>query len=157
MNNPDLSLNVTVCPFYSAAFLQNQYPLVSSISLSVKPDSETISKIRVVLTADPEVIDVVSWELDFLEAGTSSVLLNKSVRISSEYLSGLTEQIEVLLKFEIFSGDELLNTLHHSTNLMPKNQWAGFDGMPELLAAFCMPNSEFTEELVRSVSQTLSA
>ena len=157
VNNPDLSLNVTVCPFYSAAFLQNQYPLVSSISLSVKPDSETISKIRVVLTADPEVIDVVSWELDFLEAGTSSVLLNKSVRISSEYLSGLTEQIEVLLKFEIFSGDELLNTLHHSTNLMPKNQWAGFDGMPELLAAFCMPNSEFSEELVRSVAETLLA
>ena len=157
MSEYNLSLNLTVCPFYSIAFLQNQYPLVSSISLSANPDSKTISNIRVVLTADPDVIQEASWDLDFLEPGTGSTLLNKSVRISSEYLSGLTEQVEVLLKFEVFSGDELINTVHQSTALMPKNQWAGFNGMPDLLAAFCMPNSEFTEELVRSVSETLSA
>ena len=157
MTESNLTLNLTVCPFYSIAFLQNQYPLVSSISLSANPESKTISNIRVVLTADPDVIHEVTWDLDFLEPGTSSILLNKSVRISSEYLNGLTEQVEVSLKFEIFSGDELLNTLHQSTTLMPKNQWAGFNGMPELLAAFCVPNSEFTEELVRLVAETLSA
>ena len=127
------------------------------MTLSSELDGKIVSDIRVVLTADPDVIHASSWDLDFLEPGTSSILLNKSVRISSEYLSGLTEQVEVQLKFKIFSGAELLQTMHQSTTLMPKNQWAGFNGMPELLAAFCMPNSEFIEELVRLVSQTLSA
>ena len=157
MSDNNLSLNLTICPFYSLAFLQNQYPLVSSMTLSSELDGKIVSDIRVVLTADPDVIHASSWDLDFLEPGTSSILLNKSVRISSEYLSGLTEQVEVQLKFKIFSGAELLQTMHQSTTLMPKNQWAGFNGMPELLAAFCMPNSEFIEELVRLVSQTLSA
>ena len=157
MSESNLSLHVDVSPIYSIAFLQNHIPLVSSISLRTKDDSETISNIKVLLTADPDVVQEVSWDLDFLEPGASSSLLAKSVRISTEYLSGLTEQIEVSLKFSVFADDELLDTVHRSIKLMPKNQWAGFDGMPELLAAFCMPNSEFIEELVNSVSQTLSA
>ena len=76
MSDNNLSLNLTVCPIYSIAFLQNQYPLVSSISLSANQNSKTISNIRVVLSADPDVIHEAFWDLDFLEPGTSSILFN---------------------------------------------------------------------------------
>ena len=102
MQNVALSLNYSLAPIYSFAFQQNQYPLITSLTLSADNNDHLPQEIEVQLTSDPEVIISDPWKLTHLENGTSSVLNAKGVRISPEYLNGLTEDLAVTLTFEIF-------------------------------------------------------
>ena len=94
-------------------------------------------------------------EADSLGNGTSSVLNAKGVRISPDYLNGLTEDLEVTLTFKILVQGSLVDEIVETVTLLPKNQWAGFNGMPELLGAFSTPNSPYIEEIIRSTTEVL--
>lgn len=157
MQNVALSLNYSLAPIYSFAFQQNQYPLITSLTLSTDNNDHVPQDIEVQLTSDPEVITSDPWKLTHLENGTSSVLNTKGVRISPDYLNGLTEDLEVTLTFKIIVQETLLDEIVETVTLLPKNQWAGFNGMPELLGAFSTPNSPYIEEIIRSTTETLVA
>ena len=157
MKAVNLILNYSLAPIYSFAFQQNQYPLITSLTLSTEHNDTVPQDIEVRLSSDPAVIITDPWKLTHLENETSSVLNTKGVRISPEYLNGLTEDLEVTLTFEIFVEGSLVDEIVETVTLLPKNQWAGFNGMPELLGAFSTPNSPYIEEIIRSTTETLVA
>ena len=157
MNDFNLRLDYSIASIYSFAFQQNQYPLVSSLSLSAENNETIPQDIQVQLNSDPEVIICEPWRLTHLDNGASSVLNAKTVRISPDYLNGLTENLDVSLTFKIYIQDQLVDEVAETVTLLPKNQWAGFNNMPELLGAFSTPNSPYVEEIIRSTTETLAA
>ena len=155
METVNLILNYSLAPIYSFAFQQNQYPLITSLTLSTEHNDTVPQDIEVRLSSDPAVIISDPWKLTHLENETSSVLNTKGVRISPEYLNGLTEDLAVTLT--LLRRRVLVDEIVETVTLLPKNQWAGFNGMPELLGAFSFPNSPYIEEIIRSTTEVLLA
>ena len=157
MQTFQLDLNCSIASVYSFAFQQNQYPLVSSLTLTAGDNEIAPQDIEIQLTTDPAIISCEPWKLTHLDSRTSAILNSKTLRISSDYLNGLTENLEVSLTFRIFIHGALQNEVIKTVTLMPKNHWAGFNGMPELLGAFSTPNSPYIEEIIRTTTETMAA
>ena len=62
MQNVTFSLNYSLAPIYSFAFQQNQYPLITSLTLSTDDNDHVPQEIEVQLTSDPEVIISDPWK-----------------------------------------------------------------------------------------------
>lgn len=159
----NLIINAEIAKVYSFAFQQNQYPLITSLELNSSkitiPEDhhKTYSDLTLVLTSDPEVFSPEEWHVDSLEAGHTLLLQKRLLKISNEYLSALTEQIEINLNFTLYDVDEVLATQSYQTNLLPKNFWGGEERMAELLAAFSTPNANYISELVKKASDVMKA
>ena len=159
----ELSITTEIASVYSFAFQQNQYPLITSLELCFHSDPlkdngivhQSKSDIKVVLTSDPEAFPPEEWYIDNIEANRTILLQKRALKMSNEYLSSLTEQIETNLCFTVYEGDKIVKTEYHQTVLLPKNHWAGENRMPELLAAFSTPNSLYVAEIVRNSSELL--
>jgi len=148
-------INFEVAQLYSLAFQQNHFPLITSLSLSLAEDEEPLQDIQILLKSDPPFFDDVIWQLDYLAPGEKIDLQLKSVRPSIQALDELTDQIVTNLRLIASVGDHELDRCDFETKLLPKNHWAGESNMPELLAAFSLPNSPYSEELVIKASNVL--
>lgn len=149
------SIDFNVAPLYSLAFQQNQYPLITSLTLTLDEDDEPQRDIKITLTSDPQFFDDVVWQLDYLEPGQRIELQLKNVRPSIQALDELSDQIRTNLTLTATVNDEQLDRCDFETTMLPKNHWAGESNMAELLAAFSLPNAPYSEELVVKASQVL--
>ena len=59
----------SAAPFYSLAFQQNQFPLITSLELLLDEEDELKRDIKLTLTSDPKLFNEVDWQLDCLEPG----------------------------------------------------------------------------------------
>ena len=157
----NLIINATIAKVYSFAFQQNQYPFITSLELnSLKTDTaensdKIYSDLKLILTSDPEVFSPEEWNIDSFVSGNTLSLKKRILKISNKYLDSLTEQIEINLKFTLYSSDEILTTQSYQSNLLPKNFWGGEERMAELLAAFSTPNADYISELVKKASTVM--
>ena len=151
------NINSEVAKVYSFAFQQNQYPLITSLELSVSKTNipKNHSNLKLVLTSDPKVFSTEEWYLDSITEGRPISLQKRLLKISNEYLENLTESIEIDLNFVLLHEEEVLSTQSFQTNLLPKNFWGGEERMAELLAAFSTPNANYISELVKKASDLM--
>ena len=149
------SIEFTAAPIYSLAFQQNQYPLVTSLTLTLDESDEAQRDIKITLTSDPQFFEDVVWQIDYLEPGQRIDLQLKSVRPSIQALDELSDQIRTNLALTAMADGEQLDRRDFETTMLPKNHWAGESNMAELLAAFSLPNSPYSEELVIKASHVL--
>jgi superfamily I DNA and/or RNA helicase/very-short-patch-repair endonuclease len=156
-------LKVDIAPVYSYAFNQNQLPLISRLlisNLSDKPElASQLNKqnIKIVLRSEPEIFSPETWYIDSLSSTNTIALPNRNLAISSTLLDGLTEQMPVNLTFQIFEGENIVQTTKESTLLYPRNFWGGEANMAELLAAFITPNARYVEKLISKASELLKS
>ena len=148
-------IHFEVAGLYSLAFQQNQYPLITALSLALSEDEEPLRDIQVSLKSDPPFFENALWHLDYLAPGEKVDLQLKSIRPSFQALDELTDQIVTNLTLTASSAEIELDRQDFETVLLPKNHWAGESQMPELLAAFSLPNSPYSEELVKKAANVL--
>ncbi len=159
----NFNINAEIAKVYSFAFQQNQYPLITNLELNsskanlLDNSSKIYSNLRLVLTSDPEVFCPEEWHVDCLKSEHKILLQKRLLKISNEYLEGLTEQTEINLNFKLYSSDEIVVTQSYQTNLLPKNFWGGEERMAELLAAFSTPNTNYISELVKKASDVMKS
>ncbi len=148
-------INFQASTFYSLAFQQNQYPLITSLILSLDSESEELHDIKISLTCDPVFFDEVIWQLDYLTPGQEVKLQLQGVKASVQALYELTDKIITNLRLVASVEGQEIHSCDFETTMLPKNYWAGEANMPELLAAFSLPNSPYSEELVVRASNIL--
>jgi len=150
-----LDIEFESASIYSLAFQQNHYPLITLLALSNSSDDEPLNDMLITLTCDPEFFEPAEWRLDYLAPGERIELQLQSVKVSVKGLQELTSDIVTNLRLQAIAGGKVLAERHFETTFMPKNYWAGQLNMPELLAAFSMPDSPYVESMVVKASNIL--
>jgi len=133
---------------------QNQIPIVRYLLLQNISD-ETVSDLRVVITADPETLTPWSVNVALLHPQETVELTGIDLRFSTSYLFALTERINGSLTVAVFSGDDLLYSQAHELAFLSFNEWSGGLAVPEIMAAFVTPNHPYVTEIVRQASVIL--
>lgn len=136
------------------ASLQNDVPLIRELRIT-NDSQDAISDVEVIVEADPPFAEGAKLRFDRLAAGESRRITPVDIRIHHRYLSGLTELERAKLNVSVRAGGETRDSIEHPVEVLAYDQWAGSRALPELLAAFCMPNNPAVDGLVSKASALL--
>ncbi|OJY64453.1 MAG: hypothetical protein BGP12_15215 [Rhodospirillales bacterium 70-18] len=109
------------------------------------------------LSAQPPVFAACDWRIDRLEPGAEIRVHDRRVHLAGGLLDGLTERMRVDVTLELRRGEERLACEAHTIDALSRNEWGGAAVMPELLAAFILPNDPAVARLLKDASRALEA
>jgi hypothetical protein len=151
-----LSINIEALIARKTGFAshQNAVPLVRELSLCNDSDS-AFQDLVLTLSTDPSFIETRSWHLDRLNAGDRISVTDRDVTLNAGYLAGLTESLMADVVLRLSQGETLLAEQRLPVELLARTEWGGLSAMPELLAAFCMPNDPAVDRVLKGASEVL--
>jgi len=130
---------------------QNHVPFIRSITLK-NCSSDRIRNLKLCISFDPEFAVSRDIAVDEIEPEGMLEISRTDIMLSFSYLYGLSERVSGTVSFSV--ADEDGNCLGKSTeslDILTPAEWCGPYVMPELTAAFVMPNvTEVTNVMNRA-------
>jgi hypothetical protein len=136
------------------AMQQNFVPVVRRIIVHSHAETD-LEQVTVRITAEPEIASTWTKTLDILPKGQAVDLGPVHLQLSGVYLASLTERVTGLLKLEVIQGDVMLYEENSPLTVLAYDQWGGLTVMPEMLAAFILPNHPIVARIVSEAAPYL--
>jgi len=149
-------IHIDISPRISFATHQCDILVVNSLIARNNTDAP-VEGLKLRLTAQPAVFAPRTWTIDRIEAGAETRIRDRRVHLAGGLLDGLTERMRADVTLELLQGDEVLARQDHVIHALARNEWGGAQSMPELLAAFIMPNDPAVARLLKDASRALEA
>jgi very-short-patch-repair endonuclease len=120
------------------AFQQNAIPVVKELRLQNDGTARKDLVLRV--TTEPAFAAPVEVRLQGIEADGEFRVAPLDLKLSHDFLAGLNEKVAGWLKVELVEGGETVQSITEPITLLARNEWCGLVALPEILAAFVLPN-----------------
>ena len=134
---------------------QSAFSVLRSLGVE-NPDAEQqIEELVLTLRSTPAFIREKSWIVDRVAPRELISIKDRDLAVDGGFLLGLAESVQGNVVFRLEKDDEVLTELAKPVELLAYNEWGGAGFMPELLAAFSMPNDPAVDRILRSASETL--
>ncbi|MBT7454586.1 MAG: hypothetical protein HN796_11915, partial [Gemmatimonadetes bacterium] len=119
---------------------QNDVPVVKSLKVENETD-ESLQDVEVRITGEPNFCEPWSTRIATVPAGGIYSVPAVDLQLSGRYLGGLSERIRGALSIQaVVAGEECFRSVE-PVELLARDEWAGQASLPELLAAFVLPNN----------------
>jgi len=149
-----ISIEGSIAPRITFASQQNDIPLISDLLIRNDTEEE-IENVILSLSCEPAVVGAREWKIDRLNPNSEIRVKDRQVPLSGSQLSELSERINASLLFSLKAGDRTLAELRRPLTALARNEWGGAAYMPELLAAFIMPNDPVISTIIKSAGESL--
>jgi len=141
----DLSINY--------AFQQNAIPVIKE--LRFKNDDTPRKNLVIRVSTEPAFAAPVEIRLQGIDALGEFRAAPVDLKLSHDYLAGLNERVVGWLKVDVMDGDTAICSLTEPISLLARNEWCGLVALPEILAAFVLPNDPAVMPILGRVSELL--
>lgn len=133
---------------------QNAVPVLRKLVLSndTEVDQDDLS---VELISSPPFLEPKTWRIDRMLHASSVRIADRDVKLHAAYLADITEGLRSDLTIRVRAGDQVLSEASYAVELLARNEWGGAHAMPELLAAFCLPNDPAIDRVLKGASEVL--
>ena len=136
------------------AMQQNDVTVVSAVHVE-NLSNTPLRDLRLRIIPEPQFADPWEAHIDLVTEGSTYNLEAVDLVLSPRYLGELTERIRGQLRFDLFCGEERLAECVETVELLARDEWSGLASLPEILAAFAMPNHPTVEYLLREAADIL--
>jgi very-short-patch-repair endonuclease len=133
---------------------QNAVPLVRELSIW-NQDEQSFQDLVLTLGTDPAFVETRTWHIDRLFPGDRLSINERDIKLNAGYLAELSESLGAEVVLRLSQGNNLLVEQRFPTELLARTEWGGLSAMPELLAAFCMPNDPAVDRVLKAASEVL--
>ncbi|MGB2131681.1 MAG: DNA helicase, partial [Marinobacterium sp.] len=116
------------------------FALLRELQIENLNPEQDLSDLRVTLEATPAFLKSKTWTLDCLVAGGRIAIQDRDLELDGAFLFSLSESLQGEVRVRVSSQTECLSETVLDVEVLARNEWGGTDFMPELLAAFCVPN-----------------
>ena len=141
--------------FLNLAIQQSRFPLVPELIVR-NHGEEPLSGLSCTIAVEPaSFASEKSFPVEDVRPGRQVAVRNLSPSPDFDKLLSLVEPIHGSIRLSVRSGDSILFEEERPLEIYAPDQWTGPDVLPELTAAFVMPNFPDSQELVKSVSEEL--
>ena len=138
------------------AAIQNAVPVVRALRLTnLQPDA--VDNLLVTVACSPAFARSLTLRFDRLAAGETRRISPLDLLPDHDFLADLKESVNASLRVVAEAGGQELASASRSVQVLAYDQWAGTRALPELLAAFCMPNHPAVDGLIGKASKLLRA
>lgn len=141
-------------PTLGYASIQNAVPVVRSLRLT-NGTEERLEGLEVLVACNPSFARGTKLRFESLAPGESRLISPLDLHPDHSYLSDLQEGMSASITATVLRGTEELLQHNQSIQILAYDQWAGTRALPELLAAFSMPNNPAVDVLVGKASKLL--
>jgi len=150
-----VDLSIQADPTVSYASYQNNVPLIRAITVRNCTD-ETLAQLRVSIQCEPQFAE--SLELRFEELGPKEVrgIDALDLKFHHKYLSDLNEAERGRVVARVIAAGEEIARTDHAVDILAYDQWPGARALPELLAAFSLPNNPAIDKLLAQAGNLLA-
>jgi very-short-patch-repair endonuclease len=148
------SIELTYDECINYAVQQNAVPVIKQLVL--RNNSEVVlNDLKIKIISDP--VFSVPWQSIVAQVNPHCEysLNDLDIQLSATYLSSLQERTKGFLKVSVSSGDKEIIEQTFPVDLLAYDEWSGIHGLPEILAAFVMPNLPSVEDVLKSASVLL--
>src|ERR1700730_1148950 len=153
---PGVVIEARFQPSISAVLWQNSVPVLCDLTLRNTTD-ENFSALRLELSCDLPAVHPRTWMVQQFAPGQIRTVQDLDVQLGGPYLSALTEACRCTVTLTATSGDSVLAVQTIELRLLPANQWGGVAGIPDLLAAFVLPNDPAVASVLLKASELMRA
>lgn len=141
-------------PTVGYASIQNSVPVVRLLRISNHTE-ERQEGLEVLVACNPPFARGTKLRFESLAPGESRVVSPLDLHPDHGYLSDLQEGMSASITATVMRGTEELFQRNQPVQVLAYDQWAGTRALPELLAAFSMPNNPAVDVLVGKASKLL--
>ncbi len=138
MKTTDVQIALSLDRAINYAFQQNAIPVVNELRL--KNDAAPRKDLTIHVTTEPAFAAPVEVRLQVLDANGEFRVGPLDLKLSHDFLAELNEKVSGWLKVEVKEGDKVVGSQTESVSLLARNEWCGLVSLPEILAAFVLPN-----------------
>lgn len=151
---PDFELKVIADPTTGYAAIQNNIPVVRSLILKSNR-ADTLRSVDVLVSCTPAFAQGARFHFEQLVPGESRTISPVDLQPDHTYLIKLDEAEKASIRIEAVTDGNTLAEINQPVEVLAYDQWAGTRSLPELLAAFSMPNSLAVDRLLGKASALL--
>jgi very-short-patch-repair endonuclease len=153
MDTTIVNIGATLAAKVTFASHQNSVPILRELKIENTGD-EPLNDVVVTIEADPAVLTPHRWPIDRI-AGHSTVEVRElDVSLNAGLLLELHEAIKATVTIRVLKNDVELACRTHPLEALAQTEWGGAT-MPELLAAFVMPNDPAVGTVLKDAAQVL--
>ncbi len=135
------------------AFQQNAIPVVKE--LHFKNDATPRKDLVIRVSTEPAFAAPVEIRLQGIDAEGEFRVAPLDLKLSHDFLAGLNERVSGWLKAEVIDGENVLCSLTEPVSLLARIEWCGLVALPEILAAFILPNDPAVMTILGRASELL--
>ena len=133
---------------------QNDVPVVKVLHVENLTD-EAIHNVQVSISAEPDFCQAWRTYITTVPARGTFSIPAVDVQLSGSYLESLTEGVRGHLSISASVEEEERFHSVEPVELLARNEWAGQSSLPEILAAFVLPNNPVIAHILRDAADLL--
>ena len=135
------------------AFQQNAIPVVKELRFCNDKAARKNLVIRVI--TEPAFAEPLEIRLQSIDARGEFRVAPIDLKLSHDFLAKLNEKISGWLKVEVVDGESVFCSQTEPIFLLARNEWCGLVSLPEILAAFILPNDAAVMTILNRASELL--
>lgn len=135
------------------AFQQNSIPVVKELRLQNNGVSRKDLVLRV--TTEPAFAPPAEIRLQAIDPAGEFQISPLDLKLSHDFLAELNEKVSGWLKVDMLEGGEVVQSITEPISLLARNEWCGLVALPEILAAFVLPNDPAVMTILGRASDIL--
>ena len=151
-----LHIDISADPTTGYAAIQNNLPVLRALTLT-NPGEAPLEDIEVLVSCAPAFARGERLHFERLAPGEVRRIAPLDLKPDHGYLAALDESERGAITVSISVRGVAMAEAMHPVEVLAYDQWAGTRALPELLAAFCMPNSPVVDRLIAKASILLRA
>lgn len=136
------------------ASIQNSVPVIRSLRLT-NHGADALEGLEVLIACNPGFAQGTKLRFDRLAPGETRRISPIELQPDHAYLADLQEAVNASITVSVLAGTTEISTKSQNIQVLAYDQWAGTRALPELLAAFCMPNNPAIDVLIGKASKLL--
>lgn len=153
-SSAEITLRVDLDRAINFALQQNDVPVVKAIHIE-NAGNAPASDLTVRITTEPDFAEPWESKIDVVAAHSSYSINAIDLSLSPGYLANLTERIRGLVRIELLQANGQVAKISEDVTLLTRENWGGLSTLPEILAAFVVPNDPVVETVLRQASEIL--
>jgi very-short-patch-repair endonuclease len=149
-----VAIEIESDPTLGYASIQNSVPVIRSLRLTNHGD-DAMEGLEVLIACNPGFAHGTKLRFDSLSPGETRQISPIELQPDHSYLVDLEESVNASVTVSVLAGANEIVTKSQVIQVLAYDQWAGTRALPELLAAFCMPNNPVIDVLIGKASKLL--
>lgn len=151
-----IQIDVEVDRTVNFAMQQNDVPIIRTLQI-FNPGDNPVENLSVLVSSEPELFAPWTTSISSIPAGGTHVLGPLDLRLSPSLLIGLTERAGGNIRIELSQNGRTLAEHIEPIEMLAFDEWNGMGrALPELLAAFVLPNHPIVESLLSDAARWLA-
>lgn len=149
-----LRIQVTYTAQINFAMQHNYVPVIRRIVVT-NPTDAALENLQLTVAFCPEFAKSYSYPIEKIEAGQSLELPRKRESFDTTYLFSLTEKFLGYIHLSATQQEAVIYDTELPIELLSYDEWSGISVLPEMIAAFVMPNHPAITDILKSAAAYL--